>query len=519
MKHARLAICVLLACTASVLHCQARPLPNLEQWLGLGKEKASGEGEGELWALLIAGSAGWGNYRHQADVAHAYQVLSRGGVPDDHIVVMVYNDIADNPENPRPGTLINHPTGEDVYSGMPLDYTKNNVNAETFLALLTRNQSGIPANGPHSTGKMINAGPNDRIFVFYSDHGAPGIIGMPSGDFLYADQLHKAIKHCKKHHGFAEMVLYIEACESGSMFKGLLEDDLGIYAVTAANEKESSWGVYCPGMEPSPPAEYNTCLGDLYSVSWMEDSDSNDLTAETLKKQYQNVRLRTSQNYTYTQGSHVERFGELELDEEEVSRYLGQKNTGGKAPANLHGNEKWTSLQEAIPQREADLVPLRVTAQRHASTEKGTAAAEQLEAEVARRHALDEAVYQAVEHILIEIDSVDANHGGGIVSSLLAPTSISPELLTAENLMDAIVPEPNGSEALVSDWDCLRAMVKAWSTAYKPLDQYGMKHTRVFANLCNLNVSPDSLYAAAASTVLLGEAGIEPVEIEALAES
>ena len=26
------------------------------------------------WALLVAGSSGWGNYRHQSDVAHAYQV-------------------------------------------------------------------------------------------------------------------------------------------------------------------------------------------------------------------------------------------------------------------------------------------------------------------------------------------------------------------------------------------------------------------------------------------------------------
>jgi len=25
------------------------------------------------WALLIAGSSGWGNYRHQADICHAYQ--------------------------------------------------------------------------------------------------------------------------------------------------------------------------------------------------------------------------------------------------------------------------------------------------------------------------------------------------------------------------------------------------------------------------------------------------------------
>lgn len=45
---------------------------------------------------------------------------------------------------------------------------------------------------------------------------------------------------------------------------GLLEDDLDIYATTAANAHESSWGTYCPGMNPSPPPEFNTCLGDLY---------------------------------------------------------------------------------------------------------------------------------------------------------------------------------------------------------------------------------------------------------------
>ena len=40
---------------------------------------------------------------------------------------------------------------------------------------------------------------------------------------------------------------------------------------TASNAEESSWGTYCPGEEPSPPEEYETCLGDLYSVAWMED--------------------------------------------------------------------------------------------------------------------------------------------------------------------------------------------------------------------------------------------------------
>ena len=30
--------------------------------------------QGQLWAVLVAASRGWDNYRHQADVCHAYQV-------------------------------------------------------------------------------------------------------------------------------------------------------------------------------------------------------------------------------------------------------------------------------------------------------------------------------------------------------------------------------------------------------------------------------------------------------------
>jgi len=34
-----------------------------------------------------------------------------------------------------------------------------------------------------------------------------------------------------------------------------------VYATTASNADESSWGTYCPGENPSPPPEYDTCLG------------------------------------------------------------------------------------------------------------------------------------------------------------------------------------------------------------------------------------------------------------------
>lgn len=41
---------------------------------------------------------------------------------------------------------------------------------------------------------------------------------------------------------------------------------VSVFATTAANSLESSYACYCGGMR-------QTCLGDVYSVNWMEDSD------------------------------------------------------------------------------------------------------------------------------------------------------------------------------------------------------------------------------------------------------
>lgn len=55
----------------------------------------------------------------QADVCHAYQILKKGGLKDKNIIVFMYDDIAYDPNNPRPGVVINSPKGSDVYAGVP----------------------------------------------------------------------------------------------------------------------------------------------------------------------------------------------------------------------------------------------------------------------------------------------------------------------------------------------------------------------------------------------------------------
>ncbi|KAM0822379.1 hypothetical protein ACQ4PT_071529 [Festuca glaucescens] len=58
-------------------------------------------------APSVEDSSGYENYRHQADVCHAYQILKRGGLKEETILVCMYDDdMAKPPQNPRPGVII-----------------------------------------------------------------------------------------------------------------------------------------------------------------------------------------------------------------------------------------------------------------------------------------------------------------------------------------------------------------------------------------------------------------------------
>src|SRR5687768_9746865 len=61
-------------------------------------------------------------------------------------------------------------------------------------------------------------------------------------------------------------------------------------------------------------------LGDLYSVSWMEDSDSkSNLNGYTLKAQFDKVKKLVT-------NSEVLQFGTLGMGQEAVGKYQGELN-------------------------------------------------------------------------------------------------------------------------------------------------------------------------------------------------
>nr|XP_043606174.1 vacuolar-processing enzyme-like [Erigeron canadensis] len=427
--------------------------------------------DSNIWAVLVAGSKGYYNYRHQADVCHAYQILKRGGLKDENIVVFMYDDIAYDESNPKPGVIINHPEGHDVYAGVPKDYTGDSVTATNLYAVLLGDKESVKGRG---SGKVVDSKPNDRIFIYYSDHGGPGTLGMPNMPNIYAKDFIEVLE--KKHASgtYKEMVIYVESCESGSIFEGLLNENMNIYVTTASNAEESSWGTYCPGMKPPPPPEYDTCLGDLYSVSWMEDSDKQETKEESLEQQYKKVKVRTY-NDNSSEGSHVMEYGAKEISVQSISLYQGLRG-GSSNTSNIFTNQDQlhppTIPMGVVNQRDADLVYFQ---RKYEKMTEGSQEKEDMQK-------LINDIKNHRSHLDTSIDAI-GSHLFGSVNGHVILTSL-----------------PTQGKPIVDDWGCLKSMVRIYETHCGALTEYGMKHMRAFANICNKKVSEEAMKVAAVDT-------------------
>ncbi|XP_067848035.1 legumain [Heptranchias perlo] len=400
------------------------------------------ENGGKHWVVLVAGSSGWYNYRHQADVCHAYQIVHQHGIPDEQIIVMMYDDLALNEENPTQGIIINQPNGKDVYKGVLKDYVQEHVNPETFLAVLRGDADAVKGKG---SGKVLNSGPKDHVFVYFADHGADGILAFPDSDLQVAD-LQETIKYMYKHKKYAKMVFYIEACESGSMMMDLPEN-INVFATTAANPEESSYACYYDD-------ERQTYLGDVYSVVWMEDSDQEDLRKESLHQQFRIVKKKTNT-------SHVQEYGNLTVSHLKLNAFQGSK----KAAPNT--SQPPVDIVDAVPSPDVTLAILK---RKYMATNN---------IEVAQKLLKEISAHLEIKHLIHE--------------STRKIVSIVTE--SEEHAMRII-----NSRSHIRNHVCYQIANEHFKTQcfnwHTPLYEYGLRELYVFVNLCEDDISISSILQA-----------------------
>ncbi|MBO0728528.1 MAG: ABC transporter substrate-binding protein [Acidimicrobiaceae bacterium] len=246
------------------------------------------------WALLVAASDGWGNYRHQADVLAQYQQLRAGGVPADHIIVVSADDLADNPQNPKKGKVPYVAGGPNVDTDVPVDYPLKAMTAQKLMDIL----SGHVTPG---TPKVIKAGPGGDIFVYIAGHGnTSGVylgLGQPVPDtgasysILTPQLLDNTIDLMAAGHSYRRILIAVEACQGGVLGQNL--DAPGALLLSGASPDENSLSAnYDVGL--------HTWLGDQFSYQlWKAEAA---MPTASLEQLYQHLYLNVT-------GSHVSAYG------------------------------------------------------------------------------------------------------------------------------------------------------------------------------------------------------------------
>ena len=199
------------------------------------------------YAVLVQGSNGFSNYRHQADVLSIYQSLRRGGYPDDHIILILDKKMASDPRNPEPGVVRAAPDGPDLLGGTTMgsgilpamvDYDSADLTASDVADILAGRQSDhLPVVVPQDEG--------NNVLFYWSGHGRSTSRGganefswreTSSGKGFSANLL----KQTAQQMSFRKLLIAAEPCYGECVIR-TVDGIPGVLAMSGANSQEQSW--------------------------------------------------------------------------------------------------------------------------------------------------------------------------------------------------------------------------------------------------------------------------------------
>ncbi|GAB6021987.1 hypothetical protein CHUAL_006143 [Chamberlinius hualienensis] len=167
------------------------------------------------WAVLVCTSRFWFNYRHVANVLSMYRSVRRLGIPDSQIILMLADDMACNPRNPRPAAVYNNANENiNVYGdGVEVDYRGYEVTVENFIRILTgRHNDALPRS------KRLLTDDRSNILVYMTGHGGDGFLKFQDAEEITNIELADAFEQMWQKQRYNEILFIVDSCQAASMY-------------------------------------------------------------------------------------------------------------------------------------------------------------------------------------------------------------------------------------------------------------------------------------------------------------
>jgi glycosylphosphatidylinositol transamidase (GPIT) subunit GPI8 len=157
-----------------------------------------------------------------------YHFLKAKGYDDDHILLIMADDIAYNERNPLQGVVRREVSGKNLYEGVQIDYRLGDLTLNDLKQILT----GEPSEEFPVT---LRSSANDNVLFFWSGHGTQQGWEWKDTEDVSADFARSMFSEMQ----FRKMFAIIETCYSGSVAQGCAGVP-GLLLMTAANPYETS---------------------------------------------------------------------------------------------------------------------------------------------------------------------------------------------------------------------------------------------------------------------------------------
>ena len=194
------------------------------------------------YAVLVQGSNGWNNYRHQADVLSVYQMLKKKGFDDDHIILIIDKALASDAMNPEPGIIRAEDGGNDLLAGCSMDYDNADISPSDISNILL----GVKTD---KTPVVLPKDAGQNVLLFWSGHGhnhanngADELVWRNAdvGRGMTADLLRQTISLMHQQGHYRKMFVLTEPCFSEAVITPLVGIP-GVLAMSSAGTFEQSF--------------------------------------------------------------------------------------------------------------------------------------------------------------------------------------------------------------------------------------------------------------------------------------
>lgn len=194
------------------------------------------------YAVLVQGSNGWNNYRHQADVLSVYQMLKTKGFDDDHIILIIDKALASDAMNPEPGIIRAEDGGNDLLAGCSMDYDNADISPSDISNILL----GVKTD---KTPVVLPKDAGQNVLLFWSGHGhnhannGANELAWRNADVgrgMTADLLRQTISLMHQQGQYRKMFVLTEPCFSEAVITPLVGIP-GVLAMSSAGTFEQSF--------------------------------------------------------------------------------------------------------------------------------------------------------------------------------------------------------------------------------------------------------------------------------------